>query len=804
MHKIVLYRDRQELQAADLNNTQAYARTAFDNLVLDIVGDLTRYVGINVSITGTTTVDVGAGRLYSRGEVYTRELGSEHDLYANLAVSTKRIVSVVTYGQSTETDVQPRDFLIDLADEGKTEPQAVSMQDWRRCQIDFVAGTEGVNPVAPAVPSNAIRVANIVLDATQIVSISMDKTNHLVSIRDNHASIKQLDNFQKRLGGRVDGLQANLLAIGRKQMSKVGMDQFQRAVSEMLESKQELETLHAEVARLRDYQRQLATAVGSQPEIAGQADKAQFFGVDPFLDDSETDTSPGDYDAVIEEGVRFGHGNTSTSQLVLLNAAEANVTRLADEGLLARYTDEVGLRTPKWGEQTGSLAVSQYTYETWNVQTRTRQRRRVRYGNWRRVCTNGARWNWRGGAGRLAQRYDQETNTFRFGGEVWEPQRARANQTHWFRARRVWEDIQTETYNVRVRNTHTIQGTQLAQTFLIGTMRYLTKVGVVFDQLGPDSGVTMMVCYADEGEPSIDQGGIAQVTVPYNQLNLNDPTYFTFAPLLLEPERRYAIVLMTAGDHHVRVEESNDVLDGDLLYYQDGQFYENTDGTGEPQALMADLQFARFKQTRATVRFNDVSLSGGIEDIDLTYGTIEPQNTRVWWEINVGGTWTRLPGEHSLQTVSGLDNDLLQSKPSSLPLRCVMQGSRTIMPTVEAGPGSRVTVQRPDKTTFKHYSTNRTLANPTTEIHTAVQYAYFEDAVHGLTVKLIDNTNGGTVLTSDTEKDVLVNAEDARYRREAIFRLGTTTSDYTIVLEGTRMATTDTPFIVESRFDYAV
>lgn len=772
-YKKVLFRDRQELQAGDLNDSQDYARTAYDDLIIDTLTPLRRYAGLPVSASSSTAIDIAAGRLYDRGKAYSKEATETRDLFNDLAVATQRYVSVVVYGKTIQTNVEPRDFLVNLND-GTTEPQNVPLTEWRQAQIDYVSGTESANPVPPSVPSESLRIADVLLDSTQIVSITPTTANQIESLNDLNERTVQIQNVNNRQRSRIDGIQSNLMSMGRKQEGKVNKNAFREVLRR--------------VARLGDLMDVPANAIS--------------FGGDWFLDDRESDFSPADYDAVVEEGVRFPVAATTTSSLSLFNAAAADIQQLASDAIIAKYTSVLGLRSPDWGSNQGSLQISQYTYTTWTIETRTRNRRRVRYGPLQEIyCTNAVQWD--DGA------YDPAKQIFSNAGESWQvpdPGVAEriANHEHvmHFRARQVWWDTVEETYNARVTHTQSVSGVNLAQTFSLGNTRYLTRVGVRFADLGPDGGVTMAITYADEGEPSM-RDAIAQTTIAYANLSADAPVYFDFEPTLLEPQRRYAVVLITGGDHFVHTEPANDVLDGDLVYFQADQYYTQTDANGNPRSVSLDVQVAQFKNSRITTRFNDLSLNGGISNIDITYGNVTPGSTMVHWEFQVGGKWYRLPpSENVLQSTAAYATNLLNSEPSTLPLRCVMQGSRSLMPTVELGAGSKVRVDRPNKVAFKHYATDRTLATASTHIEVSVQVNGFDPTNHTVSCSLDDKTNTAT-LTPTSSRDVVLDPGSGRRRRIFTFTPATATTDYQIIIEGTRSSPTAVPFIVEHRFDHA-
>ena len=67
MESTVLFRDRQELQSADLNNAQDFARASIDHVVKDTIDGGKCYVGFTASKTAAAEVTLTAGRLYAGG-----------------------------------------------------------------------------------------------------------------------------------------------------------------------------------------------------------------------------------------------------------------------------------------------------------------------------------------------------------------------------------------------------------------------------------------------------------------------------------------------------------------------------------------------------------------------------------------------------------------------------------------------------------------------------------------------------------------------------------------------------------------
>ena len=139
MERQVIFRDRQELQSGDLNNIGSYAGTAQQHLVQDAVSASLHFTGGVVSAKSATEVDVAALRFYNNGLVYVSEQTETLNLFQYLPLVTKKCVAVVIWGEQTDTEVEPRDFLTDLTT-GATQPQAVAMTRLNKANINLLPG----------------------------------------------------------------------------------------------------------------------------------------------------------------------------------------------------------------------------------------------------------------------------------------------------------------------------------------------------------------------------------------------------------------------------------------------------------------------------------------------------------------------------------------------------------------------------------------------------------------------------------------------------------------------------------------
>mgnify|MGYP000179830600 FL=1 len=170
MFKKVIFRDRQELQAQDLNNVEEFTDNSLQALIEDAVSERAHYTGFGVIQQGTTEIRVEQGRLYKNGNIFVLEQAQEINLFQYLPMATKRICAVVVWGSEVETEVEPRDFLIDVV-QGTTEPRAVAMQKLRLANVNIVPGVESADPQPPAIQEGLVPVAYIHLTTTGIEKI---------------------------------------------------------------------------------------------------------------------------------------------------------------------------------------------------------------------------------------------------------------------------------------------------------------------------------------------------------------------------------------------------------------------------------------------------------------------------------------------------------------------------------------------------------------------------------------------------------------------------------------------------------
>ena len=336
MESTVTFRDRQELQSADLNNAQDFARASIDHVVKDAIEGGKGYVGFVATKTAATEVTLTEGRLYAGGAVYARPDNVVLDLFNLMPLVTRKRVALVAWGQSVDTDVQPRDFLID-AQLGTTEPQSVAMENNRHCEVSTVAGTEGPDPSYPATDANVTVIAYIVLDTTGIVSIEQWAATHLPNLRLVADRVTSLELWRGQISGQVDTLRTDLSALADR-MKLVALK------SDLADVTGRLDDLRKKVYEPAAY---------------------IYYGTDHFLSNIGTNEAHAAYDAVISEGIRFPNAGSAVGALALLNPNNVYVTQVSDF-VLPKYAAAIRMDLTGYSSET---RMSQYTYETTEVVT---------------------------------------------------------------------------------------------------------------------------------------------------------------------------------------------------------------------------------------------------------------------------------------------------------------------------------------------------------------------------------------------------------------------------------------------------
>lgn len=746
MEQQVIFRDRQELQAADQNNLQSFTDASIRHLISDAVTAERQVTGLIVTGRSATELEVAPGRLWvgDTGKVYRLDSAMTLSLFGHLPITDTRWLAVAAIGQEIETDTQPRDFLIDLQT-NQTEPRVVAMEQLRQIAIIITPGTESVEPQKPFPPTGQTPLAYVLLQPSGIVSTT-DARPVLPQLQNQAQRVSNIEVWRSRAEPTISTLSSDVAALA----------QSARNAAQTANIKE----LAADVARLK--------------EAAQLPDTLVSYGADYYLTETESDTGDTEYAARVDEGIRMPWEAQALSALQLFNPLESAVVNKGGL-LLPTYTEEPRLSLV--GDVAGSLSLGQYQYQTITIRQGTLSRTVIRYGPTRDYCTNSGWWQ--------TGQYDPITHIFVRAGETYEVLTGvDPTTTHAIRVRQFWRDTIVEPYWHEVSTTNNVQGSVIAQTVLNSQAGWLTGIGLYLTERASGGGLTVVVCETVNGMPDMTRT-LAQATLTEAALQLYPAeTRVTFArPIFLSSGRRYAVIIITPVAHKAALIEGSLYSHGTLLYSTDGAYF-----LGDlTKDLMLRLYVARFTNPFVQIQLQPLSLAGGIADIVLRFGAFAPEISQLVWEVQHQGMW---------RTINAESAPLLVGLPAMLLHRVSFVGTSDLMPALELQ-GSTVQVARP-ATTFTHLSTERTLAAATTSIEVQLLLEAWDATKHTCTVSL---RSGVTTYTPTSVSDKIINATSIR--RKATFTVALPgISTYQVKVVGTS-TTPLTLFHVAERIDIA-
>ena len=721
MEKQVIFRDRQELQSADLNAIGQHAGDAIAHLVLDAVSGALKFTGGAVSAKSATEVDVAALRFYNGGKVYASEQTETLNLFQYLPLVAKKCVAVVVWGEVIDTDVQPRDFLVDLTT-GATEPQAVAMARLCKANVNLQPGNESADPQPPVLQTGTLAIALVYLTPGGVERIELQDASRLPTLQGHEQRLFEHEAWRTQAEPRISSIATDLAGLAKKTMSLVGRDT-------VVELANDVARLKAKV--------NLPTAYASyESDYYGNTDKTDAAGVG--------------YSAAIKNGLLFPTAGQASVGLALFNPYDAGIKRSAEDLVLPAYTDRARIQTTGYS---GDISASQYQVQSQTIRQYTATVWDYTYGwnyNYYNGWWNSRYWNYYG---------------YNWGWYGYYGYRVARQETRY--------ELQTVTTSYN--------GAIIGQTFLVSNAMWLTKVGLQFTQIGASGDVMVAVCETEGGKPDLLKT-LTRVTVARGDLKkYPEETAIPVPPVLLEAGKRYALVLITQGDHRLATVSGNNYTQGTLFFGTDGDYF-----TGDlTKDLMFTLYAAQFAQPRVEVVLQSVSLAGGISDINIAAPQIVPDGCELRYEIQVGGKWYPL-GDAAMR---------LSTLPDIVPLRLVLLGTSDLAPAFRLAPNA-ITGSRA-ATSLAHWSTLRTLAAPSASITVQVVVAQWDAANHQLGCEI---KSGATTYTPATT--VVRDEPDGQAKRITFTFTPPAISTYAIKLTGARSAAS-APFVVVERTDVA-
>lgn len=792
----VIFRDDQKIVTSDLNNLSAFRRQAIDVVVSRAITDLRYFTGFTVTKTGQTEITVTAGHYWGGGPVYAKDDPTVFNLLtggAYMPVVTRRKIAIVVYGETIETDVQERSFVID--DQGNTEPQSVAMERLRAARVALVAGAESPDPQKPILDVGVIPVAWITLTTSGVLdgSIEVAEDYRLPSVESLKQKVAEIESWRAIIGQAVDTILTDLARI------------------QALIPPDRLDFMLAMLARIEELEN-LIKVPGAPASAA-----LQVF-VDRFQSLRDSDTEYAGYSARVEGGLTFAGGTPDYSAVALNNPLDPRVTVVNDI-----LTPKIGTAKPRV-QITGAdaqLSISQYTSQTTERVQKTASRTVTVYSRAFSVAYLG--YSKFDGANALAisRAYDGSvpvgdasawlaklyeqitvqdngsgvTQRFKFRGpdgqelDVEFTPGSSSAAGDYYRVLvkgGATQQVVTESYWDTVTRDATVTGSQVAQTFLNATNGLLTEVEIEFGQIAASGDVKVYITEVESDRPVLDTV-ISRGTIAVANLVGNAKNKCTIEPVQLQGGRRYAVVLVSTGNHFVGVRTGNKYVSGSAFYLSDTGEWLPVQNSGD---ICMSLNFPQFDATRVEVLMEPLTRSGGIDEIRINAACVVPQGTKLLWEVQRAGKWYQISeGEYGALTGS----------PTLVNLRAVFVGTRDLMPSVDLSQ-TEIEITGLDDT-FTHISELHELDAATEEVRVDYYIRGYDADEHEVDCDLIIPGSPDTIVAPDSlvvEPDPL---DETTVKVTAVFT-PSSTSSYRVKTTGDR-GESDGAFVITERRDAA-
>ncbi len=736
MSRRVKFHDLMLAEADDFNHVGEYAQGDLDDIVRDAVSTDRSFAGFEVSILpGNTAISIAPGRYYA-GMMYRLDTETEKQLSNQIPLVQKRIAVVTVWGQEVATDLQQRSVAVNV-DDMIGEPQALQMLMLRQANVEVIVGMESGDPQPPAIPTNSIVVATIVLGVAGIESVTMNEAARLTSTQRNAQTIGTLRADFNRVEPAVTGLVSDLAALNDRSRDRA--------------SRKDLERGLLDIARLKDK--------------VGLPDTYAQYGATFFADDAETDTVYSASTAKIDNGLLFPDAAASTWPLALFNDNDPNAKKHASGQVLPVYDTVVAIAGPATN---GDVSLSQFEVKTHTVKTETVYRTVTRYG-----------WTWN----YAPYWYDYY---YPYGGWYLHDWYGYPGYWGWWayypvKSYYTWTETIPELVTSVVSTTTTYNGILTAETFRAPRAMWFTGVNLKLTSLDTSGDVHVLITETELGQPVLART-LSRVSVSHGDLKKAPAkTAAMMNPVLLESGKLYAIVIITQGNHRIATVHPDNWRDGTWFAGTDGEYF-----VGDlTKDIYLEVLAAEFRKPRNEIVLQTADLAGGINDIAIETEQIVPSGTEISWEINIAGTWRPI---RDIASLPGGTN--------TAPMRAVLIGSKDLMPAFYTG-ANRVTLSRP-ALALSEQSAAITLASAASDIR--LEYVVHKwnanDATLTPTIR-----EGANVHTPDvSEPAVADDPRGDSMRLGFVFNLGSPISSFRIRTDVTRAASIAPPVVLERRY----
>lgn len=773
MERKVIHRDYQEMTSGDLNNMQTFTQDVLDRLVVDAIGPGLYFTGFEHQATDTWELTLSAGRFFQDGRMYRRASSSVLNLYNSRPLVNKKIVAVTAWGQTIETDVQPRDFLINV-DTGETQPDAVAMESLRSAEVATIAGAEAPQPTAPQTAANNVLIALVTLGTGGIEQVQRIEDNVLPQVLRNLIALKEIAVWRAGVGTAIDTIRTDLASLAIRFEDYVRHEEF--------------DALRDAVALIKAMAEEALTLAKN---AAAPATIYRF--LDSFNDASQSDEEAIGYAALIENGaLTFPFAASDTSELALVNANDPKV-KVTNNMMSPVATQHSRIDTSA-GTDGGTADMLAYTTATHTYKTVQKKNPAYRAGKSEYIYRSiqgvpGVTFNANNfSSGQIPKKIVVGSKTYEWtrydedgaGSGKWK-------LTYVYRGAPTGEQYIFVEEEVVSTSNHTAQAR--AQVWLNANPGYLVKTQLELAARAGTGDIIAQLVECDGGEPNLDRV-LASVTVAYADLvdGLND---FLFPPTYCAPGRRYAVVYFSSGNHKIRLRTGTRGVTKGNSYALESANKWIIPGEIAEKDLSVKLFFGSYASSRVEVDLQPLELAGGIEDIKISAPMITPPGTQLWFEGYVDGVW------YPLSETSGSRDtfDWSAAARSVIQLRAVFLGTVDLMPSLGIGNLSNVTVSR-RATTLKHVSEARDVGAAKTVTKAQVKVVVENwDAANTLTLSLVV---AGAPEAADSVSDVEIGGRLVRTAHFTFYA----NRHFTPVIDAT-LGAGKAPMVITERLDTA-
>ena len=325
-----------------------------------------------------------------------------------------------------------------------------------------------------------------------------------------------------------------------------------------------------------------------------------------------------------------------------------------------------------------------------------------------------------------------------------------------------------------------LTGSMTAQTFKTPDARVLKGIDLTVLTSGNNitSAPSLLLVDTAYGMPllsSVIARGTVVNNAAYNNISAGTYSEVSFLfdnPVLLDPAKQYAFIVMTNGGNYSVAYNTNQQNDGGTFYTQDGAFW----SSDLAKDLNYSLRYADFGTgiTQSIVELTPLSLSGGIASIIVKLAAQLNAICAIDFQISINDQW---------QSIGVMQN--LSSLPAFSPLRVVFSGTQKVMPLLDVA-NSGITIFRPS-TSLMYISKNRLTQAAGNTFKTTFEIFGFKSQYHTFTptIKIGATEISPISITSRVSTDSNVTTFTATFQIPA-----TATTGFSHILRGSTLTST--------------